>query len=148
MPGMSRPHWSIVMPHFMIRLSALPSSLDWIRANPRACFDEVRKAAASADGHLDGCWFTEDGSGIVAILHIAQDMNGADDEEIRRAFSQVARDFDIEIDPLATLWEVTRRGAGSVIRGEVDPVDLGSALSFPASDPPSWYLSGPAIRRP
>jgi hypothetical protein len=137
------------MPHFMIRLSALPPASNRIRANPRACFNAMRKAAASADGHLEGCWFTEDGNSIVAILHIAQDMNGAGDEEIRYAFSQTEAELNVEVEALATLWEVSARDRSDVaFQRKIDPVDLGSELSFPASDPPSWYLIEPVIRRP
>lgn len=132
------------MPHYLIRMSASPSAAQQIAEQPRSCIKDVRRATNELGGHLDGCWFIENGDGVIALVHIPRHLEAA---VLRQAFTGIRDGLEVEAETLLTLHEVNSRPreVDALVRTELwsDPVDLGSDLSFPASDPPGWMSRDP-----
>lgn len=127
------------MPHYLIEIAAPPATSEQILNQPRAYLNGVRSVATELGGQLDGCWFVDGGERVIALLHMSQQ---ADSAMLQEMFAKVWQGTDVRVRALLTLRELNSESPAEdvLVRTELwsDPVDLGSDLSFPASDPPVW----------
>ena len=127
------------MTHYLIHLGAGDGASTRIQESPREYLRILRDAVNEARARLDTIWLTDDGASIIAIVYSS---DPAAIDAIRGAVSRSAAGKRLTITRLMSLQEISpRRTVESELKREewlVDSVDLGSDLSFPASDPPSW----------
>lgn len=132
------------MPHYLIRMSASQGAAEQILEQPRICIMDARRVSKELGGHLDGCWFTENGDEMIAMVHIPRQVAAG---ALLDAYTGIGDGLEVKAETLLTLHEVNSRppDVDALVRTELwsDPVDLGSDLSFPASDPPGWMNQEP-----
>lgn len=126
------------MPYYFVQLS-MGRDPSTVPLNPRGYLHLIRSVAQRFDGSVKGCWFTREGDGAIAVVSIEADPGP---DSLRTAFTEFASELQVAVAPVMTLQEVLsgaqERRMVAALDELVDPVDLASALSFPASDPPSW----------
>lgn len=125
------------MSYYLVQISIGQDRPSLLR-DPRRYHTLIRTAAECTGGSLDGCWFTAEGDGIVAVVSLEEPSA----ELARKEFEKIEPGARVKITSMMSLREILD-GARDLRLGEAlseltDPVDIASALSFPASDPPSW----------
>ena len=103
--------------------------------NAADCQSALQRAAEEFEGHLAGGWRAEHDT-IIAII---QALRQPEAEDIRGRLESLLGTSSVTVTRLRSIQDTGEAADRLVSLDElVDPVDLASELSFPASDPPAW----------
>jgi hypothetical protein len=119
------------MPHYLITLRAEHDAEPSLQERAGASLTALREVSAKTEGQLVECWSAFDGKEIVALFRSSE---AHAESRISEFLAEASPAFSQQVTLLTSLRELFPQSNDI----SLDPVDIGSDLSFPASDVPAW----------
>jgi hypothetical protein len=117
--------------HYLITLRAEHDAEPSLQERARACLTALRDVSTKTQGQLVECWSAFDGREIVALFRSSE---AHAESRISELLAEASPGFSQRVTLLTSLRELFPQSEDI----SLDPVDIGSDLSFPASDVPAW----------